>query len=69
MATLTITTTAGDAARVAAAFGARLSLGRDATAAEIKQQTVQFLRGVVQEYEKNIAAQAAVAAVTLIDPT
>jgi hypothetical protein len=69
MATLTINTTTQDAARVAAAFGARLNLGRDANMTEVKQQTVQFLREVVQGYEQQEAAKAAIAAVTIIDPT
>lgn len=69
MATPTITTTGAQDARIAAAFGKRLRLGRNANAAEVKQQVIQFVVNVVQQYEQEEAAAAAVAGVTPIDPT
>lgn len=69
MATLTINTTGAHDARIIAAFGKRLSLGRDATGAEVKQQVIQFLINAVQEQEQNTAVQAAAAGVTTIAPT
>lgn len=68
MATLTINTTAGDAQRVAAAFGARLNLGRDATGAEVKQQVIQFIVNAVQEQEQRAAVASALSGITPIDP-
>jgi hypothetical protein len=47
MPTLTITTTAPQASRVASAFGKRLNLGRDATNAEVKDEIIKFVRSVV----------------------
>lgn len=52
MAVLTITTTAQQDARLVAAFGARLGLGRDANAAEIKADIIQWVRTVVQDQER-----------------
>jgi len=49
--------------RIAAAFGKRLALGRDATKAEIQQQMAQFIINAVQEQEQPAAAQAAVDAI------
>ena len=77
MPSMTITTTAPQAARLATAMGATMRLvddvtkqPRDATAAEIKAYVVQFLRDTVQHYERNLAVQAAAAAsVTAFDPT
>lgn len=56
MPSMTITTDAGQAQRLATALGRKLDLRdngvpRDATAAEIKKFTVDMLRGVVHEYE------------------
>lgn len=59
MATLTITTTGAQDARIAPAFGAYLGLGRNATGQEVKARIIQFIREVVQEQER-IAALAAV---------
>lgn len=67
MATLTITTTAPMDARIVAAFGTYLGLGRNATAAEVKARVTQFIREVVQEQER-IAALAAIVPIAL-DPT
>ena len=69
MATLTITTTAAHDARIIAAFGARLNLGRDATVAEVKAQVIGYVINAVQEYEQRVATAAAAAGVTLITPT
>jgi hypothetical protein len=69
MATLTINTTGAQDARIAAAFGARLRLGGNANATQVKQQVIQFIVNVVQQYEQEEAAKAAVAGVTPIDPT
>lgn len=55
MATMTITTTTEQAARVATAFGALLHLGRDATAAEVKQAVIAYMRAVVLQYENRQA--------------
>jgi hypothetical protein len=69
MATLTINTTGAEDARIVAAFGKRLNLGRNATAGEVKQQIIQFVRNAVQEQEQRTAVDAAIAGVTIIDPT
>lgn len=69
MATITITTSAAQDARIVDAFGKRLNLGRNATAAEVKQQIVQFLINAVQEQEQKTAMQSALAGVTPITPT
>lgn len=70
MATLTITTTGAQDARIADAFGKRLNLGRNANLAEVKQQIIMFLVNVVQEYERRDAHVAAEAALPApIDPT
>lgn len=55
MATLTITTTAPQAARVAEAFGKMLNLGRDATNNEVKEAVIAYVRGVVLSYENRKA--------------
>ncbi len=69
MGTLTITTTGAQDARIAPAFGKRLGLAGNASAAEVKQQVIMFLVNVVQQYEQEEAAKAAVAGVTPIGPT
>lgn len=56
MATLTITTTGAQDSRIVAAFGKRLNLGRDATAAEVKAAVIQFVVGAVVEQEQLAAA-------------
>ena len=67
MPTMTITTTGPQATRVVSAFGLQLNLGRDATAAEVKQATIQFLKGVVFAQEAKALRDAIV--VPPIDPT
>jgi hypothetical protein len=73
-ATLTITTTAGDDARLGPAFGDLLQLrnasgqARSATTAEVKTWTIAQYRAVVQAYEDRLA-KAAVAAPAAFDPT
>ena len=69
MATFTLTTPGAQDARIVAAFGKRLGLGRDATGAEVKQQIIQFLINAVQEQEAAAAAQSAVAGVSPVTPT
>lgn len=64
MGTLTINTTAPQDARIVEAFGARLDLGRDATGAEIKAEVIDLMRKIVKNYENDVAAAAAKAAVT-----
>ena len=58
MATLTITTTAAQDARLVVAFGARLGLGRNATAAEIKADIINFVRAVVNDQERIAVVEA-----------
>lgn len=70
MGTLTINTTAGQDARIQAAFGARLATvdgngdPRDATGAEVKDEIVNLIKTIVLQYEKNEAARTAEAGVT-----
>ncbi len=67
MATMTITTTAPQDARIVAAYGSMLGLGRNATAAEVKADVINYIRTSVQSYEK----QQAIAAISIapLDPT
>ena len=73
MPKLTINTTPSQASRIAKAFGLRLNARdndgnpRNATASEVKQQTIQFLKGVVYAHER----QAKIDAMTVpdINPT
>ena len=53
MATMTITTTAQQDARLVVAFGTKLNLGRNATAAEIKADIINYVRSVVDQQEIN----------------
>lgn len=53
MASITITTTAPQDARIAPAFGELLRLGRDATVGEVKSELISLIRGIVISYEKN----------------
>lgn len=69
MASVTITTTAPEDARIAPAFGDFLGLGRNATAPEVKTALVAFLKNTVLSYEQQQAAKQAVAATTAIAPT
>lgn len=68
MATTTINTTAGEDARLVAAFGTYLRLGRNATQAEIKAWLVQQMTNVVIEQER-LAAAAALTAASPIAPS
>ena len=67
MPDLTITLSPAQAARVAAAFGHYLRLGRDATVAEVKQFLILELRGVVHNRER--ADQEALVVVVPFDPS
>lgn len=67
MATLTITTTAPQDARLVVAFGAKLGLGRNATAAEIKADIIGYIRYVVSDQERLAVIAANPPAV--FDPT
>lgn len=68
MATTTINTTAGEDARLVAAFGTFLHLGRNATQAEIVAYLRLVLTNVVVEQERQ-AALAALVPATPIAPT
>jgi len=71
MPSLTITVNAAQAARVVSAFGKQLNtqteddppVPRDATVEEVRQQIMQFIKGVVYAQER----QAAINAVTVPD--
>ncbi len=69
MATISITTTAAQDARISTAFGSYLRLGRNATGAEVKGALITLVKQVVQDYENNEATATAVAGVTTITPT
>jgi len=58
MATLTITTTSAQDARLVAAFGTYLGLEGNATAAQIKQNVINYIKQVVrdQEYKTEVDA-------------
>lgn len=66
MATITLNTTANQDARIAAAIGQRLGLGRSATGPEVKQWLIEDLRRAVLEIELVNARAAADASVTEI---
>ena len=68
MPDLTITFTLAQANRVAAAVGQRyLSLGRDATLAEVKTWLVDFIRAGVINHER--AVQSGAIIIAPLDPT
>jgi len=75
MPSMTINTTSEQAQRVAAAFGKQLNLvdendePRDATAAEIKAATIDYIKTTVLRQEQRAAAQVASDAVEGIEPT
>jgi len=69
MATLTITTTSSEDARIAKAFGRQLSLGRNATAAEVKAGLIDFVKTVVRNSERLDAMEAEEASATDVAPT
>jgi len=64
---MTITTTAAQAVRVAAAVGEELRLDRPATAEECRQYVITILRNIVLTSEKKIAVAALVP--STFDPT
>ena len=74
MAITTITTTPAQDSRLIVAFGARLGLrdangtNRNATAAEIKADLIQYLTNVVLDEERRAARIAAESGVTAITP-
>ena len=65
MATLSITVTTEQVTRIVAAFGKQLNaqdmtdpenpVPRDATTEEVRQQIIQFIKGVVYAQERKIA--------------
>lgn len=59
MPTQTITTTAGEATRIAAAVGDALTLSGPASAAQVKQFQIDHLKEVVRAYERKLAMQTA----------
>ncbi len=69
MPDLTITLTAAHVARVQAAFGNKLGLPGNATAEDVRQEIIGYLKGVTRSYETQVANEAASAAVTDITPT
>ncbi len=77
MATITVTINPGQQNRLHAAFGKRLGLRtvgetpapRNATAAEVKEQVIQFLVEAVRGQERGEAGRAAAEAVQDITPT
>lgn len=54
MATISITTTAGEDTRIATAFGTKLNLGRNATGPEVKADIVAYIKEVVIGQERQI---------------
>jgi hypothetical protein len=68
MATVTITTTGAQDARLTVAFGDFLHPGTNATTADVKAWLISELRRVVHEYENKVA-HAAVAAPAGFDPS
>lgn len=70
MATLTINTTGAQDARIVAAFGRLLGLGRNATAAEVKTEIGNFIRLTViqQEQAAAVATATATAVAGVTDP-
>jgi hypothetical protein len=68
-AVTTITTTAPEDARIVVAFGSYLNLGRNATQGEVKGAIATFVRGVVFNYEAEVAKATATQGVTQINPS
>lgn len=66
MATLTITTTAQQDARIAPAFGHLLGLDGNASAAQVKALIIEHIRHVVHRYEGEQHGKALV--LTPLDP-
>lgn len=59
---LSITTDAGQDARIAPAFGDKLRLGRNANASEVKADVIAYIRSVVTDYETRLQQNAIVIA-------
>ena len=64
MASMTITTTAQQDARIVAAYGTKLGLGRNATGAEVKEEVIRMIKRDVREQEFFVASTSAQAALT-----
>lgn len=58
MASITITTSGAQDARLGPAFGAKLGLSGNASAAQVKAHLVEYLRQVVYQYEQDEAIRA-----------
>jgi hypothetical protein len=58
MASITITTTGAQDARIAPAFGAFLHPGTNANAADVKAYLIEVIRKVVHDYEQQQALAA-----------
>ena len=69
MPDLTITLTAEHVARVQTAFGNKLGLPGDATAEDVRQELIGYLKNTTRSYETQVANEAASAAVTDVTPT
>lgn len=69
MPDLTITLTAAHVARVQTAFGNKLGLPGDASAEQVRQELIGYLKRVTRSYETEVANKAASDAVTDITPT
>lgn len=63
MPTITIDLTAPQSQRVGAAFGKAYNLGRDATASEVRQFLINYMKAVVTDKERS----AAIDAITIAD--
>jgi hypothetical protein len=68
MPTLSITYTAAEGNRIAAAYGDKLDLAQPATQAQVKAALVAEVKSVVRGYEAQ-QAHAAVVVATDIEPT
>jgi hypothetical protein len=55
MASITITTTGAQDARLTVAFGAYLHPGTNATAADVKAYLIEHMRQIVLDYERQQA--------------
>lgn len=62
MPTQTITTTAGEATRVAAAVGDVMNLPGPASAQQVKDFQIEYLKNLVRAYERKVALLALQAA-------
>lgn len=60
MGTMTITTTGAQDSRIVAAFGRRLGLPGNASAAQVKANIIKFIKDVVEVYERDVANEAIV---------